>query len=188
MTLEWINAIFTTTIMFARLTGTFIDVWKQINTTVKDKQTNCSIWTPGACFFHRFGRRFHRGISQYGCNFDLLVSQRLPINPGRHSHVYELIPSTQVAPFRQGFEAHSSTSRKTCWKHYRPFVQKPVSLNLGQRQRKFRKENLPAAWWKLWKYLLKNLVWIKGSFSKFACIILVETPRKLITAKLRLQS
>ena len=38
----------------------------------------------------------------------MLTSQRVPVNPTGHTHMYSATPSTHVAPFRQGDEAHSA--------------------------------------------------------------------------------
>ncbi len=41
----------------------------------------------------------------------LLISQKIPVHPARHWQVKPLTPSMQVAPFRQGLEAHSLISK-----------------------------------------------------------------------------
>lgn len=40
------------------------------------------------------------------------ISHRSPSQLGRHKHLKESMPSTQVAPFRQGLEWHSSVSAR----------------------------------------------------------------------------
>jgi len=39
----------------------------------------------------------------------MFVSQSFPVKPIGHEHVKDAILSIQVAPFKQGFELHSST-------------------------------------------------------------------------------
>ena len=41
-----------------------------------------------------------------------LVSQSCPVKPLTQMHVYELTPSTQVAPFWQGSDSQSSISKR----------------------------------------------------------------------------
>ena len=45
--------------------------------------------------------------------WNLLVSHKIPIKPGRQEHEDVVISSTHVAPFRQGLVAHGLGPRKT---------------------------------------------------------------------------